>query len=296
MSIGQYLAGVVFHFISGREITSILTIKPEQVTPGLTDALMASLTVSNTTSFLLASLIFLAVHEKRELFLVQKKKWEPKKLVIIGTLSAFLFIALLVIAGVFQYLTKAFLESVDLGAISESIHKLDNLQSGLYAIFDSIHTPQSFVLAIIGLAIVPAIGEELLFRGIMQNLLIKSNIKPIVSILLIAFVFSAIHSNVEGFLSRFVVGFVLGLVYYKSGNLVAPIAGHFTFNVVQVIYMYLVNIGFLTEQSQSQDTTSYIAVGLSLLIALFIYWVFAKQTKEYNPGISQESLGKDILN
>ena len=75
----------------------------------------------------------------------------------------------------------------------------------------TMNTPVIFIFNLIIIAILPGIGEELIFRGILQKqigLLFKS---PVAAIWIAAFIFSAIHLQFEGFLPRMALGAVLGL-------------------------------------------------------------------------------------
>ena len=78
----------------------------------------------------------------------------------------------------------------------------------------SKHTIKDLLLNIICIAGLAAVGEELLFRGIAQRLLIKMFKNPWVGIIVAAFLFSAMHLQFYGFLPRFVLGILLGVIYW----------------------------------------------------------------------------------
>ena len=84
-----------------------------------------------------------------------------------------------------------------------------------------------YLIALLVVALIPAIGEEIIFRGLMQRYFIKIFKNPHVGICLSAFVFSAIHVQFYGFLPRFFLGIVLGYLCYYSKSLSAAIIGHF---------------------------------------------------------------------
>ena len=76
----------------------------------------------------------------------------------------------------------------------------------------SRHTVKDLVLNIVCIAGLAAVGEELLFRGIAQRLFIKLFRSPLAGIVIAAFLFSAMHLQFYGFLPRFALGIILGLV------------------------------------------------------------------------------------
>jgi uncharacterized protein len=134
----------------------------------------------------------------------------------------------------------------------------------------------NFWVALLVIAVLPAIGEELLFRGGMQNLLFKISKNIHISIWIAAFVFSAIHVQFYGFIPRVLLGAVFGYLYVWSGNLLYPIIGHFVNNGLTLVMFYLnqmKTIDFDIEDTSSIDI-GYQAAGLVFTILLLV--VFKK--------------------
>ncbi len=93
-------------------------------------------------------------------------------------------------------------------------------------------------------AIIPAIGEELIFRGCFQKVLGQWWKNPHLAILFTAFLFSAIHFQFYGFLPRFVLGVVLGYLFYWSKNIWVSVIAHFLNNsMALMLYYYYVIYG-----------------------------------------------------
>lgn len=88
------------------------------------------------------------------------------------------------------------------------------------------------------IALLPAIGEELVFRGVVQRQFMRWLRNPWWAIALAAAVFSAIHLQFEGFLSRWLLGLVLGWLYWRTGNFWVPVVVHFFNNAFQVLAQY----------------------------------------------------------
>lgn len=84
------------------------------------------------------------------------------------------------------------------------------------------------------IAIIPAIGEELLFRGVIQKLFTELANSKGFAIVLTAILFSALHMQFFGFLPRFALGVLLGYLYVWSGSLWVPITAHFINNAMAV--------------------------------------------------------------
>ena len=88
------------------------------------------------------------------------------------------------------------------------------------------------------IAVLPALGEELFFRGIIQQYGYALFSKAQISIWVSAFIFSAIHLQFEGFIPRFLLGLFLGYLFYWSRSLWLPIFAHFLNNAFMLIFAY----------------------------------------------------------
>ncbi len=104
------------------------------------------------------------------------------------------------------------------------------------------------LMNILLIAILPAIGEELLFRGIVQQLFAKRASNMHVAIWLSAALFSALHMQFYGFLPRFLLGGMLGYLFWYSGSIWVAVAAHFANNAVAILLTYFIFNGTLSEE------------------------------------------------
>lgn len=140
----------------------------------------------------------------------------------------------------------------------------------------TMDTPMILLINILIIGVLPGIGEELIFRGILQKqigLMLKS---PVLAIWIAAFIFSAIHLQFEGFLPRMVLGAILGYLYHWTGNLWVPIIAHAFNNGVQVIMIYVTGIDLSTLDQQSSEQLQWWMVPLSLAVMYVIFTVIKK--------------------
>ena len=107
------------------------------------------------------------------------------------------------------------------------------------AVIARMNNFSDYFISVIVIALLPAVFEETLFRGGIQNLLSRWFKKPVLAIIVTAIIFSAVHGSYLGFLSRFALGFVLGWVYYRTNNIWLNIIGHFFNNAAAVTSLYL---------------------------------------------------------
>jgi uncharacterized protein len=135
------------------------------------------------------------------------------------------------------------------------------------------------LLGIIVFALLPGIGEEYLFRGILQKFFEKKYQNLHVAIWLSAIIFSAIHFQFYGFVPRVLLGALFGYLYAWSGNLVVPIIAHFTNNATTVILIYLKNNNIITMDLDSTDSLPWYVILVSTLFLVFLIKLSFNQKK-----------------
>ena len=119
------------------------------------------------------------------------------------------------------------------------------------------------------IALIPAIGEELIFRGFLQTIIKKLIFHKHVTVWLTAIIFSAIHIQFEGFFPRMILGLVLGYLMMWSGNIIYPMIAHFTNNAVQVILQYTVrNDATRLEKMDNYNVPIWLVIGSVVVLAL----------------------------
>jgi uncharacterized protein len=101
------------------------------------------------------------------------------------------------------------------------------------------NTLKTLIFNLLMIGILPAIGEEMIFRGVFQKIFYKLFKSGHLAVWVIAFLFSAVHLQFFGFLPRFILGLVFGYLFLWSGTLWLPVISHFLNNTVSVIAIYL---------------------------------------------------------
>ncbi len=136
------------------------------------------------------------------------------------------------------------------------------------------HTELLFNLAVI--ALVPAVGEELMFRGVIQQLMTRLSNNEHLGVWLAGFLFSAIHLQFQGFLPRMFLGGVLGYFLLWTKSLWVPIFAHFVFNGMQLIAQYFAKVNI---EEQEPDVEKLLPFGLfSIIIVGGLCWSLYKNS------------------
>ncbi|MBR1627167.1 MAG: CPBP family intramembrane metalloprotease [Bacteroidales bacterium] len=126
------------------------------------------------------------------------------------------------------------------------------------------------LLMIFCIALLPAVFEEWMFRGILQRVLIQETDRVWLGVLIASAVFSAIHFDMSNFAARFLMGILLGLLYQYSGKLWVNIVFHFVNNALAALQFWF----YSAEEIQNADYTFPVWIVLIsfTVIALFVIW------------------------
>lgn len=106
------------------------------------------------------------------------------------------------------------------------------------------------------IALVPAIGEEFLFRGGIQRSLAKWKNNPHFGIWISAFLFSALHMQFLGFVPRFLIGGFFGYLFLWSGSIWLPVIAHFINNGIAVLLIFTSTRNIMSNELESLGTTT----------------------------------------
>ena len=138
-------------------------------------------------------------------------------------------------------------------------------------------TVGQMLMGLVAFALVPAIGEELVFRGIVQRNFGTWFKNHHVAIWITAFIFGAIHVQFYGFFPRMLLGALFGYLYFWSKNLWVPIAAHFMNNGFTVFLLYLQQNKVVNADIESTDAMPWHFGLISLLLSLAVLFYLRKQ-------------------
>lgn len=140
-------------------------------------------------------------------------------------------------------------------------------------LFVNVKTTKGLIFNVFMIGLLPAIGEELLFRGVIQRIFKDWTNNSHVAIWITAILFSALHLQFYGFLPRVILGAMFGYLLVWSGNLWLPMVAHFVNNTAAVIAYFLYNKELIHVDPDSIGTESgygSIAAVVSLIVVVFI--------------------------
>ena len=255
--------GVFVVMINGGAVTDINNLQIAQV-------------LSQIVGFLLPAAVYaILVHEKPLNYLGFKDipTWSLLGIVAMFTVIPFL--------GTVNDWNNGIVFPESMRAIEEQLRSIQTKSDEIVNIFISQGTLFSSLLIVAALA---AVSEELLFRSVIQKALIKLFRNAHVAIIVTAFLFSAFHMDFFGFFPRFILGLMLGYMFWMSGSIFPSMLMHFVNNATIVILYYLNTRGFSNidvEHFGSTDNVLVIALSLIATVAIFIIcWRLKNKTEQ----------------
>ena len=145
------------------------------------------------------------------------------------------------------------------------------------------------ILAIFAVALIPAICEEFLYRGLVLNGLRKYGVW--VSVLTSALLFSLMHMNLQQLPYTFILGVILGLIVYYTRNIWLSIIMHFLNNATAILIMYFI------KNNSTEFVWWHILVALGcVIVACGIIWLVVWLIKKKdNKAAEQDPLDTQTI-
>jgi len=170
-----------------------------------------------------------------------------------------------------------------MGAVERWMKASEENAAKLTEAFLNVKTPAGLFFNLFMIAVLPALGEEFLFRGVIQRIFTKMTRNFHWGIWISAILFSALHIQFYGFIPRMLLGAAFGYMLVWSGSLWVPIIAHFINNSIAVVAMYYINQNKLSpgiEEIGSTPDSYYLAV-ISFIFVAILLIVFKKQNSEH---------------
>ena len=151
--------------------------------------------------------------------------------------------------------------------------------NGMIDLIMTSHTIGIMILNILLIAALPAIAEELIFRGVFQKIFCNLFKSAHMAIWFTAFLFSTLHFQFFGFIPRFILGLVFGYLFFWSGTLWLPVISHFVNNAFPVILVYVVGMEKLNAITNTPLLKQVIGLPLPIIISMGILYYFWNKNK-----------------
>lgn len=275
MTIGSIIGIFFFTQITGMSFVQVADFQKHlNDYPNMYDAVMALQTFSTPIPFIAASFFFWVVIEKQAINSFSFQEVKPPIFILVAILVIiFMFFDALIIEW-----NQGIVFPESLRGIEKWMKKSEESAGELTKFLTDFKTPSQLIVAMIVVAVLAGISEELLFRGVLQNITLRAFGNPHIAIWFAAFVFSFIHFQFYGFFPRMLLGALFGYLYYWTKNIWVPIFAHFVNNGFTLLMAYLYSTKAV--EVNIEDTKSVplsMALGSLLLTAIFLRWFWMRR-------------------
>lgn len=173
-------------------------------------------------------------------------------------------------------------EKMSLGAfkaLEDLLKQMEDTAGDLTERMLQVDTVWGLLFNLLVIALIPALGEELTFRGMLQQALVKGCKNAHVGIFLSAAIFSFIHFQFYGFLPRLFLGLLLGYMFYYSGSLWTSILMHFVNNGAAVVVAYFEQRNQISTSVEDFGATDSPIILVASLMATVLLIVLCSKIK-----------------
>ncbi|WP_018341904.1 CPBP family intramembrane glutamic endopeptidase [Cytophaga aurantiaca] len=280
--LAQGITAILLPLIGNHPISTYSNITSIQTLPDLFRTVAFSDMIGKIIGFILLPLVYLKVSKQENTNpFIQDKRIPFDSLSIILGITALLLslpsITLLAELNQNIHLPES------LSSLEKSLRSTEKLAGELTMLFVRVDTPADIALSFVAIAIIPAIGEEIIFRGFCQRELIQQTRNVHLSVWITACIFSFIHFQFLGFFPRVLLGALLGYMYVWSGSLLVPILMHFTNNALTLILLMTYKKGYSNFNPESSEEIPYVFVFLTLSACIAILY---NRKKTYDNHLS----------
>jgi membrane protease YdiL (CAAX protease family) len=135
------------------------------------------------------------------------------------------------------------------------------------------------LLNLVMIAVLPSIGEEMIFRGVFQKIFYGFFKSGHPAIWITAIIFSTLHFQFFGLIPRLILGLVFGYLYFWSRTLWLPVIAHFVNNAVPVIGEYIKDMNYMTTQTDVVLWKQVIGLPVPIIAGSLILWYFKNKSR-----------------
>ncbi len=174
---------------------------------------------------------------------------------------------------------------INFGSMQKQLEEMEQLYNKAIQTFLKMRSPADLVINLFVMALLPAIGEELFFRGSLQRVLLRMSDKPWLAILISSVIFALLHGTFFKVMPIFALGLLLGTVYHVTRNLWYNIIIHFLNNGFAVIAIYYGSKSeFLQKLNDDKLVVPLYAAFFSLAVVIGIVLLMRRKSDEVFPA------------
>ena len=275
---GCFLLSSIVSYFYFQDVYAIMLDKTTNISPEIITKFKFAQLFSALISFLLPALLFGYYSSPKALPYIGLQPHLSMS-IMVAVLLLFLFIQPFI--GYIGY----FNSHLDFGSFQKYIDQTEGRYERALKIFLQMPTLGDFIINLFIMALLPAVCEELFFRGAFQKALIRFSKRPWIGILVSAFVFALLHGTLLKIIPIFFLGLLLGTIYYITRNLWYTITIHFINNGLALTAVYYSEKNEFLKKLADDNILPPVYMAITgLTISLILIYVIKKKSNTDFPA------------
>ena len=260
----QFLGAFLAAWIYGFRVSEVLALGTYD-DPGYLAASKLIQIIGSVGTFIIPALLFSYLFEGDILSFYQFRN--P----VTGPPMIFVILMMVSVIPFINYMAEINLRmDIPIRALDQLLHTLEDTAEEMMQAFITTKSMWGLLVNLLMIGVIAAIGEELIFRGLLQRLIQEMVKNAHVAILITAVLFSAFHFQFFSFLPRFVLGVILGYMMFYGRSIWYPILAHFVNNTMGVVYYFFNSKGGTEDVLEEIGTSTLIPVAAVVSLTLFM--------------------------
>jgi membrane protease YdiL (CAAX protease family) len=279
LAVGCIILNIAIFSFFFRDITAVMATNNAVLPPGLVNQYKSAQLVSSIITFIFPALLFGYYSSPKSLPYVGIHKNVSLILIVVSILLLFCIQPFITWLG--EMNAKA-----TFGAFQKSLLEKEALYNQQLKLFLKMNNGRDLLINLLIMALLPALGEELFFRGSLQKALLRLTKIPWIAIFVSSLIFAFLHGTMFKLFPIFTLGIILGTVYYVTRNLWYTIIIHFVNNALAVLSVYYANKSETLKKLAGDDLSVPLYGALvSLIIGIGIIYFLKKKSNEVFPAV-----------
>ncbi len=263
--LGTLISVIAWLIMTGRPI---LEVEADMLKPQYYNAVMVMQAVSTISIFFLPVYFFaLICYRKPGKFMGFNTNVNFKQILILLAILFFTF----PLSGALAELTKFIPLPLNWAAKFKAMEDARALQE---AALININSFPKYIISLFVIGFLPGLVEEVCFRAGIQNIFVRWLKGPWLAIIITSIIFSLVHISYYGFLVRFALGVILGLIFYYSGSIWLSVLFHFLYNGLQVTALYVYTLSATKNPKDIEENFPAWAGVLALILIVYLFVKF----------------------
>lgn len=263
--LGTLISVIAWLMMTGRPI---LEVETDMLKPQYYNAVMVMQAVSTIFMFFLPVYFFaLICYRKPGKFMGFNTNINFKQILILLAILILTF----PLSGALAELTKIIPLPLNWATKFKAMEDARALQE---AALININSFPKYIISLFVIGFLPGLVEEVCFRAGIQNILVRWLKGPWVAIIITSIIFSLVHISYYGFLVRFALGGILGLIFYYSGSIWLSVLFHFLYNGLQVTALYVYTLSATKNPKDIEENFPAWAGVLALILIVYLFVKF----------------------